>query len=312
MRARKVASAILEIAVSKESRDHVRAAVKTALEASRSQRSSAVRASERAREAVDASRAIRYYETASPAAEDEVAELWFPAVDAEKAEEADRRFFARLAREYPRLFARPGELGACPELPEDPQAFRALMIAREPLGLFAKRSAIEGKKVLELGAQAGERAKILAQRAKTWVGIDDSRAALALARLVSPENTAFIHPSKHASLAAHHGSVDTVVGRDLFVHQPLDGARAILGFIEPFLVRGGLFFAELFFPNADRAEGGVYPAAHPPVDASARFAYSRANVEALIQRRAFRLVHDEERPDLERRFVILERTEIDA
>jgi hypothetical protein len=297
MRARRVASTILNMAV-------------TVVETG-ARRPTAAHAIDRVRWLVRASRKVRHGVRAQ--FEDEVAELWFPVVDDEQVRRANAAFFEQLARAHDELFLPSSAITALPPLPEDPRAFRALRFGPcRPIELYANRGAIEGKKVLELGTRAAEVGKFLARSAKGWLGLDDSTAALQLAKLVSPENAVFVHPSKHMTLATHHGSIETVVGRRNFVHRNLDAAKELLGFVEPFLIQGGRLYAEFYFPNPDHIREHVYPAAHPPSEvASALFAYSRENVEAMIKHRPFLIVHDEERPDLERRFVILEKTYAD-
>jgi SAM-dependent methyltransferase len=280
MRLREVASALKDAAVS-------------AIE-ERMRPSSALVALERARSLVGASRKIEY--DAKPAEfEDDVAELWFPVVGDDRVHRANQAFFARFPREHEQLLSH----------------FRDLKDRSIPMRLFAEREAIEEKKVLEIGCQAGEIAKRLAPLSRGWVGVDDSSAALKLARLVSPENAVFVHPSQHVSLAVHHGSIDTVLGRAMFVHRNFEAAKELLGFLSPFLMTGGRVYAEFFFPNAELPRDRVYPASHPPADPDALFAFSRANIDALMRDRPFALVRDEERPDRERRFVIFEKTYVE-
>jgi 2-polyprenyl-3-methyl-5-hydroxy-6-metoxy-1,4-benzoquinol methylase len=280
MRPREVASAL-------------KGALKSAIE-ERFKPNSAVFALVRARSLVDASRAIQF--DAKPVEfEDDVAELWFPQVGDERVQRANAAFLARIPREHEQLFSHS----------------RDLKDRSIPKALFVDEEWIAERKVLELGCGAGEIAKRLAPRARGWVGIDDSTAALKLARLVSPENSAFVHPSQHVSLAVHHGSIDTVIGREMFVHKNFEAAKELLGFISPFVLTGGRVYAEFFFPSTDATNDRVYPATHPPADPEARFAFSRANIDALMRDRPFTLVKDEERPDLERRFVIFEKTYVD-
>ncbi len=270
----------------------IKSAVISALE-ERGTRGSAVYALERARSLVGASRKIRY--DAKPTEfEDDVAEMWFPAIGGDQIKRANEAFFARLSREHERLFMH----------------WRDVKDRSIPPELFVDQAALDGKKVLEVGCQGGELAKRLGPMTKAWVGIDDSTAALKLARLVSPENATFVHPSQHVSLAVHHGSVDTVIGRGMFLHQNLEQGRELLGFVAPFLETGGRLFAEMFFPNPEIAHDRVYPAAHPPVDRGL-FAWSRANLEALIRGRPFQITRDEERPVNERRYVVLEKLEVE-
>jgi 2-polyprenyl-3-methyl-5-hydroxy-6-metoxy-1,4-benzoquinol methylase len=260
----------------------------------RAHKSSALQALERARSLVGASRKIRY--DAKPAEfEDDVAEMWFPSVNSDQVRRANDAFLSRLTSEFEQLFTHS----------------RDVKDRSIPADVFVDPEALREQKVLEIGCGAGELAKRLAPLAKAWVGIDDSTAALKLARLVAPENAIFVHPSQHVSLAVHHGSVETVVGRRMLVHKNLEEAKELLGFLAPFLVTGGRAYIELYFPNPEIARDRVYPAAHPPAGPGAFFAYSRSNVEALIQKLPFTIARDEERPDRERRFVVLDKTEIE-
>jgi SAM-dependent methyltransferase len=310
MNPRRYANAVWQMVSSSESRSSVKDAVKRALESTNGASAPAKIAARRTRDVVRAARSVmQIFDRSSP--EDEVAEQWFLPVTEAEIEASNRVWFQeRLPREFDLLLTHHSEIPPLTKLPDDPRGMLDLCVAQgPPFDIFVDGKSIVGKKVMELGCGCGWFGRMIAAHAERYLGIDYSTAALKIARLVSPPNASYVHPRRQSSLAAHHQTVDTVVGRDLFVQHNLDGARSLLGFIEPFIKRGGLLYATFYWPTPDSVQDDVYPALHPPTDRPLlKFAYASTDIGRLIENRPFRLVSETTDQVKQRRFAILEKT----
>jgi SAM-dependent methyltransferase len=310
MGARNYATAVWQMVSSSESRASVKDAVKRALESTNGASVPAKIAARRTRAVVRAARSIiKIIDPPSP--EDEIAEQWFLPVSDAEIEAANAVWFReRLPTDFDALLSHHSELAPLAAIPDDPLAMLDLRPRQgASFGIYCDSRAIVGKKVMELGCGCGGFGKLIAAHAKSYVGTDYSTAALKIARLVSPANTSYVHPRKQSSLAVHHQTVDTIVGRDLFVHHNLDGARSLLGFIEPFLARGGRLYATFYWPSPDTVQDDVFPALHPPTNSPAsKFAYASTDIERLIADRPFKVAQETTHEPRQRRFAILEKT----
>jgi 2-polyprenyl-3-methyl-5-hydroxy-6-metoxy-1,4-benzoquinol methylase len=310
MSPRRYANAVWQMMSSSESRASVKDAVKRALESTNGASAPAKIAARRTRDVVRAARSImQVFEHSRP--EDEVAEQWFlPVSDAEIEASNSVWFHERLPREFDRLLTHHSEIPVLSNIPDDPRGMLDLRVGEgPPFGLYVDAKAITGKKVMELGCGCGWFGRIISAHCVRYLGIDYSTAALKIARLASPANASYVHPRRQSSLAAHHQTVDTVVGHDLFVHHNLDGGRSLLGFIEPFIKRGGLLYATFYWPTPDSVQDDVYPALHPPTDRPlSKFAYASSDIARLIADRPFNVVSEAMDAVRQRRFAILEKT----
>ncbi len=197
-----------------------------------------------------------------------------------------------------------------PLLPQDPGALISFKIGNSPpLSLYCDADRIEGKRLMEVGCGCGNLGKYLGRYCESYLGTDYSTLALMVARLVSPGNCHYVHLSDHAALAAHFGTIDTIVGRYFWIHQNMALAGRVLRFMAPFLARDGRIYADFFWPNPEKNQGVVLS----PNDelsesyASATFAYSREDVEMLIENMPIRVVREFVHADTQRRYVVLEK-----
>lgn len=197
-----------------------------------------------------------------------------------------------------------------PPLPEDPRALIDLSIGTAPpLSLYCDREAIEGRRLLEVGCGCGNLGKLISRYAESYLGVDYSTLALAIARLVSPSNATYVFAGDHAALRERFGTIDTAVGRFFWIHQNLELGRRVLELIEVLLAPGGRIYADFFWPDPDRPQNKVFTPRDPlsALYPSATFAYARADVEALIAGRPFEVVREELHVPMQRRYVVLEK-----
>ncbi|HEX6900108.1 MAG TPA: class I SAM-dependent methyltransferase [Thermoanaerobaculia bacterium] len=178
-----------------------------------------------------------------------------------------------------------------------------------PIALYCDRDALEGRRVLEMGCGCGNLGKLLARYVDSYLGTDYSTLALKIARLVSPPNCSYVHVADRQGLAPFFGTVDTVVGRYFWIHQNLKLGRWNLEFLELFLKPGGRLYADFYWPNPAVEQAVVFTPDHPlsKTYPSATFRYSTEDVQRLIAGRPFRVLREEISPEMQRRYVVLER-----
>jgi SAM-dependent methyltransferase len=197
-----------------------------------------------------------------------------------------------------------------PPLPDSPLALLHLSLGHGwPLALYADRDALEGKRVMEMGCGCGNLGKLLGRYVESYLGTDYSTLALKVARLVSPPNCAYVHVADREGLAPFFGTVDTVVGRYFWIHQNFQLAGWNLDFLARFLKPGGRLYADFYWPNPAMEQAVVFTPDHALSKAypSATFRYTGEDVQRLIAGRPFRVLREEISPEMQRRYVTLER-----
>lgn len=202
---------------------------------------------------------------------------------------------------------------AYPETPPLPDTPRGLLDLSFGYGwqiqLYCDREALAGRRVMEIGCGCGNLGKLISRYAHSYLGTDCSTLALQIARLVSPPNCTYVHITDREGLAPFFGRIDTVLSRFFWIHQNFALAKANLDLLELFLGPGGLLYADFYWPNPAVEQGVVFSPDHALSKAhpSATFRYTREDVERLVAGRPFRIVREEVVPEMQRRYVVLEK-----
>jgi 2-polyprenyl-3-methyl-5-hydroxy-6-metoxy-1,4-benzoquinol methylase len=250
-------------------------------------------------------------ETVVPPEEDDIREV-SPPLECTQAE-VDRwndEWIDYLRREWMYQFIPHNELPGTPPLPDDPMDM--LRVSVRPgweLGLYCDRDALEDKAVMEMGCGCGGLAKQAARYTRSYLGTDYSTLALMVARLVSPANCTYIHVGDRQGLGWFFGQIDTVVSRHFWIHQNMLQAGRNLDFLALFLKPGGRLYADFFWPNPAE-EQFIVRSPDEPLSRkwpSAMFRFTPEDVRRLIGGRPFRLQREAVSPEMQRRFVVLER-----
>lgn len=197
-----------------------------------------------------------------------------------------------------------------PPLPDSAMDLLKLRLGHGwPIALYCDRDALEGKRVMEMGCGCGNLGKLLARYVDSYLGTDYSTLALKIARLVSPPSCSYVHVADRPGLTPFFGTVDTVIGRYFWIHQNLKLGRWNLEFLELFLKPGGRLYADFYWPNPQVEQAVVFTPDHALSKAypSATFKYSLEDVQRLIAGRPFRILREEISPEMQRRYVVLER-----
>jgi SAM-dependent methyltransferase len=220
-------------------------------------------------------------------------------------------WMAYLRREWELQLAPHTAYPLRPELPVQARDLLALHLGHGwPLALYCDAEALAGRRVMEMGCGCGNLGKLLGRYVESYLGTDYSTLALAVARLVSPANCHYVHVADHATLAPHQGGIDTVVGRYFWIHQNAALAAMNLDFLALFLRPGGRLYADFYWPDPAQEQGVVRTPDQPLSRSlpSLTFRYTRADVEALLVGRPYRVLREEVVPKMQRRYVVLERT----
>lgn len=178
-----------------------------------------------------------------------------------------------------------------------------------PLSVHCDAEALQGRRVMELGCGCGNLGKLLGRYVESYLGCDYSTLALAVARLVSPANCHYVHLSDRAGLEPFFGRVDTVVGRFFWIHQNFKAGGFNLDFLQLFLRPGGRLYADFYWPTPGVEQGVVLEPEQPlsRTYPSATVRYTRESVDRLIAGRPFRVLREELSPEMQRRYVVLDR-----
>ena len=233
-----------------------------------------------------------------------------------EVERWDREWLNYLLLQYQEQLTPHSAYPHQPELSENPlETINAYMGNHATLLVYAPGSAIRDRWVMEFGCGCGNLGKLIARYVNTYVGVDCSGLALAIARLVSPKNTIYLHANDVEELARLHGKIDTLVSRFFWIHQNFETGRRVLQIVEPLLKSGGRLYLDFFWPNPTEAVGFWRTEVlhvHSPQDPlnkepSAMFQYSATDVEELFRGMPFRILQQDEHGPTQRRFVVAEK-----
>jgi SAM-dependent methyltransferase len=219
-------------------------------------------------------------------------------------------WFEYLKGEWQRQLTPYSAYPATPPLPDSPLDLLQLRLGYgPPLEVYCDRDALAGRKVMELGCGCGNLGKLLGRYVEHYLGTDYSTLALQIARLVSPPNCSYVQVADRGSLEPFFGRIDTAVGRYFWIHQNFQLAHLNLEYLELFLKPGGRVYADFYLPNPKREQGLVFTPDHALSKAypSVTFRYSHEDVERLVEKHPFRIVRETVSPEMQRRFIVLEK-----
>lgn len=152
-----------------------------------------------------------------------------------------------------------------------------------PMRIWVDGDRLVGKRVLEIGCGCGWLGKRIGMIGGTYLGLDYSEVALAIARGVSPSGCTYAHISDSAAIEPFLGTMDVLVGREFFIHQNYENATWVLKLGSSLLRSGGVISADFYRGNPDIEQGVVHPAKSPldPEHASCAFEFSDADIQEL-------------------------------
>jgi hypothetical protein len=183
-------------------------------------------------------------------------QLESPLYSEAELERWDREWLNYLLREYPQQLSPHTVYPYRPELPDDPLQTMNVSVGNDTfLQMYAPGSAIMGRKVMEFGCGCGNLGKLIAHYADSYLGLDCSRLALAVGRLVSPANAAYVHVNELGELGRMTATVDTWVSRFFWIHQNLAMGPRVIRIGQPLLKTGGRLYMDFFWPNPAEAVG---------------------------------------------------------
>lgn len=175
-----------------------------------------------------------------------------------------------------------------------------------PFAIWVKGEAVPGSVIVELGCGPGLLGKIVGHFCERYIGLDYSKLALYLARVVSPRQCSYLHLSEVDQIAKLKSSVDLCVGRFFFIHQNFQNATWVLRLFRFLLKDGGIVSAD-FYATADNVK-------RPTVVLKARddlhkehpscvFEYRCDDIEQLAEQCGYAVKSIDYEPTMQRRFV---------
>lgn len=179
-----------------------------------------------------------------------------------------------------------------------------------PLHVWATAEELVNRNVAEIGCGTGLLGRHLSFEVRHYLGIDVSRLALAIARGCAADNCTYLHRNDTVELSDFAETRDCVVSREFFIHQTFDDALGVLELAGFLLKPGGKIFADFFVRGPTvNPEAVVHPARtqRDPNFASAGFQYSERDIAELAEEGGYRVGRQWLMPDMNRRFVMLEK-----
>lgn len=189
------------------------------------------------------------------------------------------------------------------------QAWQLANDLAKTLNIWIPGKDLADKNVLEIGCGPGFLGKQIGLIAKSYLGIDYSKLALSIAKLVSPDNCDYIHISDFQNLADRADTIDTMVGRFFFIHQNFDNAIWVLKLARLLLKPGGAIAADFYKGNPEIEQGIVFPAKSPLSSQypSCGFEYTEAQIQELAKITELKIVNIDRHLEMQRLFVRFEK-----
>jgi 2-polyprenyl-3-methyl-5-hydroxy-6-metoxy-1,4-benzoquinol methylase len=241
---------------------------------------------------------------------------WRRATRPERAftEEWDREWIAYFNSENPRPFLQPyTTLTVSVDLRGlGPQEVLAAHLCPElgaPLHIYMPGDQLCGRRIFEIGCGPGLLCKQLGLIAPKVVGIDYSKLALHIARLVSPPTCSYYHIGKVSELGPLYDTFDSMVCRHFFIHQNYARATRVLDLARRLLRPGGLVGADFYLADPVPTGACVYPARSSlsVSNPSSAYLFSMQEIGELAAATGFRMKETWDHLGHQRRFVLLER-----
>ena len=170
----------------------------------------------------------------------------------------------RWDREWLRYFQSEGSRSFCLDYTAFPVPNLANMSREDiwkAMRIWVEGAAVAKKRVLENGCGTGYLGKQIGQVAEFYIGLDYSRLALYIARLVSPRRCTYVFVGDKERISRYANSIDTMVGREFFIHQNWDNAVVVMRLARYLLKPGGIVSADFWLPSThvERLTSGVCP-----------------------------------------------------
>jgi 2-polyprenyl-3-methyl-5-hydroxy-6-metoxy-1,4-benzoquinol methylase len=174
------------------------------------------------------------------------------------------------------------------------------------LRIWARGEEIVGRSVAEIGCGAGFLGKQLGLICRSYLGLDVSQIAIAVARGNSPVTCTYLHLSEREEIFAEFGKYDTVVGREFFIHQNFDNAVWVTALAAHLMKRGGVLVADFYLPNYAVRQGVLHKARSPldPQYASCAFIFSNDEIREVAASAGLVVQSIEDDVSDQRKFVV--------
>jgi 2-polyprenyl-3-methyl-5-hydroxy-6-metoxy-1,4-benzoquinol methylase len=226
----------------------------------------------------------------------------------------DREWIAYFNSENPRPFLQPyTDLTVSVDLsgmgPRDVLAARLCPELGTDLHIYLPGNQLCGGRVFEVGCGPGLLCKQLGLIASKVVGIDYSKLALHIARLVSPPTCSYYHTGAVRKLRSLYGTFDCMACRHFFIHQNYARAAQVLGLARKLLRPGGLVGADFYLADPVPPGAIVFPARSSLAlnVPSCAYLFSEQDVHDLAGDTGFRVTETWIHLGHQRRFTLLER-----
>ncbi|WP_429817667.1 methyltransferase domain-containing protein [Ensifer sp. B1-9] len=170
---------------------------------------------------------------------------------------------------------------------------------------------IVDKHILEVGCGPGAFGKAAAKIASFYTGIDYSPLALHVAKIVSPDNTAYLQLTNIDGIRKLESSIDTVVSRHFFIHQNAENVRWLLQLFYFALNANGKAVLDFWLhPPEDNSHRATIRDGMGEISeeqASCVYYFSAESIASLVAEAGFEIVADDVVHEVDRRFVSIQK-----
>ena len=191
-----------------------------------------------------------------------------------------------------------------PNIQEEEMIHRKISPEFYETHLWVKGTDLINKNILEIGCGTGLIGKQLGLVVNNYLGLDYSPLALRIAKLISPDKCHYHHLSEADKMISYLETIDTMIGRNFFIHQNFETTNWLLKFAHFFLKKDGIVSADFYEPNPELQQGSLHPAKSPFTDQpSCGFIYKENELFELAQECGYKIENITFRAEIQRQFV---------
>jgi hypothetical protein len=183
------------------------------------------------------------------------------------------------------------------------------IVTMRPLRIWSTGDQIVGKNIAEIGSGAGFLGKQLGLVTASYLGIDVSQIAVAIARGNSPDNCRYYWLGQKDEIISEFNKYDTVVGREFFIHQNFENALWVVNLASHLLTKDGELCADFYLPNYEVEQGIIHNCRAPldPSYASCAFIFEKDDIQELADAAGLAVVDVDDDISEFRRFVVMKK-----
>ena len=190
---------------------------------------------------------------------------------------------------------------------EDLFSYTRLLPESINIGLYISPEDIYQKKIAEIGCGPGQLGKQLAYVCEEYLGLDHSRLATDIAKILSPDNCRYLALRDLREVLGFLRTRDVVLTRHFYIHQNFENALWVSRLAGDLLKGGGVLVADFYYPEGELVlDRGPVRSCRDALEEevpSRMYYFTDSEIEEIAFSGGFKIEEVTKREDCQRQFV---------